>query len=93
MDTTIPFINISTAWQNLHLNSDLVALGVEQGDQLVITNRSSNTLRIHEGSNVPLAASGYKEIHDGEQYVTQDFQDAWVQAVVGDCEVLVEYAP
>jgi hypothetical protein len=91
--STPPFINVGTSWQNLNLNAELTALGIEQGDQLMITNRSTFTLFIHCGTSEPTTASGYDRVKKGETFITVADADTFVRGAVGQCSLLVEYAP
>jgi hypothetical protein len=91
--STIPFVNAGTSWQNLNENADLVALGVTNGDQLMVTNRSNFTLFVHDGQVEPTSSSGYSRVKKGESYIGIAGNDLWVRGSVGSCSLLVEYAP
>jgi hypothetical protein len=90
---TIPFITVGTAWQNLNEHQNLTALGVENGDQLMVTNRSTFTLLVHNGQTAPGSQDGYDRIKKGETYISVAGNDLYVKGQVGPCSLLVEYAP
>lgn len=79
-------------WTNLHLDSYLVSKGVEQGDQLQVTVLGG-AVRYNFDSIAPGSEYGYGRASQGDVFLTRYGLDCWIDAIGGDAQVLVEYAP
>jgi|TARA_A100001391_G_scaffold132462_1_gene91550 hypothetical protein len=92
--STLNTITVGEDWINVHANTYLVGLGLEDGDQINIQVVSVGSVYIHQGDSSPTQNNNYKPfISENEIYTSVDGENLWLKGNKENINILVSYAP